>query len=587
MDTTNYRFSTLIHSLLNTGGGHTSSSTILEELDNANDSLLLGNVQNRYILLGHSVIHNVRATMDPGPGTDDIRRAYGCGNASKKPDGCIGKFMQGGLASTLSLLPTVAIWVSFNMQYPIPLQLSKWDCDKIEKIVSNHPDQQLANEKIKQHIKVQADADLTDLHPRHLEEIKLLLNNNTEFTQVIENPLQSKFLKITKGEKGNKKFEQLNQDRERIMKTILLFEYNEFIRRGLIIRDINLDTGIVTEFNAMEAKKMHLLGASTIVYQDVNEPHILQTPDFGNIDSNRCHYLEIAYYIKKDSSATVIFLYYHNFNIVMQFKAREQTLTNISLETVNKWVQDNVHLYNKSSGRIYISCLSKQERDEQKRFIGVSSDEFRKIHIYLKHLHGGVRGLSRIDYPSEWPSVALRNFKDIGVAICIDAGNDDIISLSAMKSNIKWENVNNKIIKLLKISLLKIISQYNYNIWKTDEGETNILSSRKKFLQLFGIEEEEEEDEEEEEEEEEEPVSAPVLPIVVPQHIRTVPLNKTQVLERLAQMTEDEKTRKRSTLVSIISKNVNKLETDQLYALVETMLEEIPGNPLIKEGAKL
>jgi hypothetical protein len=407
--------------------------------------------------------------------------------------------------------------------------------------------------------------------------------------QLIENQTQSKFLKITKGTVGNKKFEKLTQDREKIMREILFWQYNENIRRGLIIRDVNLDTGAVTEYNANEAKKTHLLGKDTIL--DQQGENILQTPDFGHIDANRCHCLEVVQYIKKNLRETMIFLYYHNFDVVMQFDSVEQTLTNVDKISLNNWIQKHSHLYRKSSARVYIACLSKQEREEQKQFRGLGADECRKIHIFL-NLKNGVRGLSRIDFPTDFPNAALRNFKEIGVAICIDSGNDDIISLSAMKSNIKWENVNIKITNLLKISLLKIIGQYNYNIRRTDNAETNILALRAKFLGLFGIDEDDDDDEEEEEQEQEQE-QEPVVPVVavpvvqVQPHKRAIPLHSKQVLARLEQMTEEEKQEKRSVMILVISKNLNKLNTDDGYDLLEQMLQYIPGNPLIKEGCKL
>ena len=594
MSNINYNFSTLVHGLFDTGGGHTSSSAVLEDLDNANDSFIEGNVPNPTILMGYSASNNVMATMDNGVGTDDIQKAYGCGTISKKPPGCSGKFMQGGLAASLSLNPIATIWISSNPIHPIPLKFAKWECDKIKTIVNTESNQKISNEKIQEYIKNQADRELTELHRRYTEEINSYLNNNPEFMQLIENQAQSKFLKLTKGAVGNKKFEKLTQDREKIMREILFWQYNENIRRGLVIRDVNLDTGAVTELNATEAKKTHLLGRDTIVDSEAGE-NILDTPDFGHIDANRCHCLEVVQYIKKDSGATMIVLYYHNFDVVMQFDPVEQALSNVDEDSLNNWIQQHSHLYRKSSARVYIACLSKQERDEQKQFRGLGADECRKMHIFL-NLKNGVRGLSRIDFPTDWPNAALRNFKEIGVAICIDSGNDDIISLSAMKSNIKWENINIKIVNLLKISLLKIIGQYNYNIRRTDNAETNILASKAKFLGLFGIVEEEEgeeDDEDDDGEQEPEPEQEPVVAVVaapvvqVQQHRRAVPLHATQVLARLAQMTEEEKQEKRSVMISVISKNLKKLNLEDLYDLAQTMLQDIPGNPLIKEGFRL
>ena len=588
MSNISYNFSTLVHGFFDTGGGHTSSSAVLEDLDNANDSFILGDVQNPTILMGYSAENNVMATMDNGVGTDDIRKAYGCGTISKKPAGCSGKFMQGGLAASLSLIPAAIMWFSFNPTHPIPLKLAKWESDKIKKIVNSESNQKEANEKFQDHIKIQADRELTELHPRYAEEIKSYLNNNPEFMQALENQAQGKFLKITTGGRENKKYDKLHQDRAKIINEILFWQYNGPLRRGLVIRDVNLDTHAVTELNATEAKKMHLLGRDTIV--EPEGENILETRDFGHIDANRCHCLEVVQYIKKDSGATRIFLYYHNFNVVMEYNIAEQTLTNVDEDSLSAWIQRHEHLYRKSSVRVYISCLSKQERDEQKQFRGLGADECRKMHIFL-NLKNGVRGLSRIEYPTDWPNAALRNFKEIGVAICIDSGNDDIISLSAMKSNIKWENVNIKITNLLKISLLEIIGQYNYKIWTTENAETNILGLRAKFLGLFGINEDEDDDEDDGEPE---PEPVPVVPIVVaapvvqvPQHRRAVPLRSIQVLERIGQMTEDEKQEKRSVMISVISKNLNKLNTDDGYDLLEQMLQYIPGNPQIKEGCKL
>jgi hypothetical protein len=481
------------------GGGHTCHTAQLEKADNSivDSSKKIGRPVTYTI--AHSPKNNVLVEMDNGYATEDIRTLWGSGNLEKKSGDCIGRKMEGNLAADLSFSPDKLIYHSYNPDIDIPLQYAKWNTKEIRGTLEKDNNIQRANEKIKGEIKTQQDKDLTQLHPQLEKEVFDLTNGNPEIMACVQDKSKSGFITIKQGGIDNAKFNSLERELPKNIANMVLFNYNEFLRRGSKIRYINLDTNETIEYNSESASKMHILGKESIINKEnddmVEDDTSTYTPDFGRVDLTKVHCLQIANYIKKTvspngdiESDVKTFVHYKNFNIQFEHNKENMELERIHVEQYLEQCNIlNENGYKLEGGyRCYISCLSATERKEQMKSISVPIEELRKLSI-LTNTGNGVRGLCRVDYPASWSGMSLRNLTDISAAIVIDGESEDTITYSANKSNIKLDTFNPKFLALLGKTIVPIIKQYDNKNQPHRNGEDNIRGQKRRFLEPFGI----------------------------------------------------------------------------------------------------
>lgn len=570
-------FSTRFSSLIGDGGGHSCKSALLEALDNSKDAFKKTNVANPVIMIVMSSQRNIFAIFDNATGTEDIRAVWGSGEISKKTADCIGKKMTGCLAADLYFVPETTMYYSFNHAFNIPLQYSKWDVKGMCGILTEEPNMRLADDKIKDFIEMQRNKKLKDLHPTLLAELKETVGNHPAICSLIDSKLPM-FGKIIIGGEGNPKFELLKNDFDKNINEILFFHYNQYIRQGLELRVINLDDGSTRVFNAETAQAYHILGNESIVddHMQAIAVSVFESPDFGPIYLNRVHCLEVT---KFDADNQLV-VNYQNLNI--KIKSGYPLTVLGELELVDYEAKKNDDQIQKTTCRAYVSCLSKSEREAQKGFIKEGAEELRKMQILINP-GDGVRGLARIEYPEDW-HVALRNYGYITVALCFET-EGAFLNLSANKSNITRSNIDSNLLNVLKDSVLKVIKQYDYNNWKSDNCESRILASRGKFITALGLQNIAVQ-----------PLSndnAVPLPIVVPivVHVprapRVVSKTKQEVLQKLNAMTDQEVNIKYKDIDEIIKNNLGKITRGTSREILKLLLADIEDNPVISKGFTL
>lgn len=574
-------FSTKFSSLIGDGGGHSCKSAKLEGLDNSKDAFKKTNVVNPVIIIALSFVRNVLAIFDNATGTEDIRTPYGCGEISKKSDDCMGKKMTGCIAADLYFVPETIMYYSFNRAFQIPLQFAKLDVKKMCEILNEEPNMRLADAKFNDNcFEVQAKKNLKTLHVDYMDALKNSIDNHPAICGLIDSKAPM-FGKIIIGGEGNKRFGSLEKDFEKTINEILQ-SYNEPIRRGLEIQVINIDNNGSTQiFNAETAKAYHILGTDSVVADPTQGIAVFESPDFGLIDLNRVHCFEIS---KFNDNAQIV-VDYKNFG--KKIKCDEQLTELQGPELADYEDRKNNDQIPKTTCRAYIACLSKTERDIQTKSIKCDADELRKISVGI-NTGDGIRILARLDYPADWPGVAPRNLKNVGIVLCFN-GEDTFLSLSANKSNITWSNIDSSLLNVLKDTILKIIKQYNYAIWKSDNGESRILASRDKFITALGVQV---------------PAVniqlAPAgnqvpnpnpnpnpVPLPQPPQERAVSKRKQEVLDAINEMDDEEIENKKRDINDIIKGNLDKIDADTAYSMLKFMLENVDNNPIIKNGCKL
>ena len=402
--------------------------------------------------------------------------------------------------------------------------------------------------------------------------VKKFIDNHPAICELIDSKVPM-FGKIIIGGEGNKRFGSLEKDFDKTINEILQ-SYNEPIRRGLVIQVINLDDRSTRVFNAETARYHHILGKDSIVTDPTQGIAVFESPDFGLIDQNRVHYFEVTKFDADDQ----LFVNYQNFNIKIKSGQPLTVLQEHDLaDYETRKNDDQIH---KTTCRAYVSCLSKSERDEQKHFIKEGADDLRKMQILINP-GDGVRGLTRIEYPPEWPGVSLRNCGDITFALCFEP-ESTFLNLSANKSNITRSNIDSNLLNVLKDTVLKVVKQYNCNNWKSDNCESHILASRDKFITALGLQN----------------IAVPeldvllgpyVVPVPVPQppQERAVSKRRQEVLDALNEMDDEEIENKKRDINDIIKGNLDKIDVGIAYSMLIFMLENIDNNPIIKNGCKL
>ena len=567
-------FSTKFSSLIGDGGGHSCKSAILEALDNSKDAFKKSISVNLHpvIMIGISSQRNIFAIFDNATGTEDIRAVWGSGEISKKTADCIGKKMTGCLAADLYFVSETIMYYSYNHAFNIPLQYSKWDVKGMCGVLTEEPNMRLADDKIKDFIEMQRNKKLKELHPTHLAELKEAVGNHPAICDLIDSKLPM-FGKIIIGGEGNPKFELLKNDFDKNINEILFFNYNQYIRQGLELRVINLDDGSTRVFNAETAQAYHILGINSVVADATQGIAVFESPDFGPIDLNRVHCLEVT---KFDADNQLV-VNYQNFNIKGRSGYHQLTVLG-EQELVDYEAKKNDDQIQKTTCRAYVSCLSKSEREAQKGFIWEGADEMRKMQILINP-GDGARGLARIEYPDDW-HVALRNCGYITVALCFET-EGAFLNLSANKSNITRSNIDSNLLNVLKDTVLKIIKQYDYNNWKSDNCESRILASPGKFITALGLQNIAVQ-----------PISndnAVPVPIVVhvPRAPRVVSKNKQEVLQKLNAMTDQEVNIKYKDIDEIIKNNLGKIARGTSREILKLLLADIEDNPVIIKGFTL
>jgi hypothetical protein len=569
--------STKISSQMGDGGGHSCKSAILEALDNSKDALKNSNreISVPYIIIALSFVRNVLAIFDPMTGTECISVVWGSGPISKKSSGYIGKKMTGCLAADLYFVPKKIMYYSFNSAFQIPLQYAQWNVNAIRRILDEQSSMKLADEEIKDQIEIQAQKNLKTLHIDYLDEFKNAIGNHPAICDLIDSKAPM-FGKIIIGGEGNTKFGLLKKDFEKIMNEIVLFHFNEYIRQGIEIRVINLDNNESTQvFNAETAQAHHILGKDSIVSDSTQGIAVFESPDFGLIDLNRVHCFEV---IKFEADGQ-LFVEYKNFDIKIRCGQQLTVLQGAELADYN--ARKNDDQIQKTTCRAYVTCLSKAERDEQKTFIKEGVDEMRKINILINPGDGS-RGLTRIDYPGEWTGTDLRNLKYIAVALCFET-EGTFLNLSANKSNITRSNIDSNLLNVLKDTVLKVIKQYNYNICKSDNGESRILASSEKFIAALGLQNNDIQPD----------VIEPLIhlpnpvPLPQPPRSRARPRTKQEVLQKLNEMTAQEVSDQYQDIDEIIKNNLGKITPSRSREILKLLLADVEDNTIILKGFQL
>ena len=572
--------STKINSLIGDGGGHSCKSAILEGLDNSKDAFKKSNreIPVPYIIIALSFVRNVLALFDNATGSEDIRTVWGSGEISIKSTDCIGKKMTGCLASDLYFVPKTTMYISFNPAYPIPLQYSKWDVKGMCEVFDRQFNMKLADEEIKDLIEMQTNKKLTDLHPTLLAELKDAVGNHPAICGLIDSKVPM-FGKIIIGGEDNAKFGLLKKDFDKNINEILLFHYNEYIRQGIEIRVIDLDNGSTRVLNPKTALSHHILGKDSIIADPTEGNAVFESLDFGKIDLNRAHCFEV---IKFEADGQ-LFIEYKNFNI--KIRCGQQLTVLQGPELAEYEARKNNVQIQKTSCRAYISCLSKSERDEQKTFINERADELRKMQIMINP-GDGARGLTRTEYPEEWPGVSLRNCGDITFALCFET-ESTFLNLSANKSNITRSNIDSNLLNVLKDTVLKVVKLYNYNNWKSDNGESRILASRDKFVAALGLQL---------------PtvniqlapagnqVPNPLpnpVPLPQPPRPRSRPRTKQEVLQKVNAMTAQEVSINYQVIDEIIKNNLDKISASKSREILKLLLSDVDDNVVLVRGSQL
>jgi hypothetical protein len=569
---------TKINSLIGDGGGHSCKSAILEGLDNSKDAFKKSNrdIPIPYIFIVWSFVRNVLAIFDNAKGAEDIRTVWGGGDISIKSTDCIGKKMTGCLAADLYFVPETVMYISFNSAYSIPLQYSKWDVKGMCEVFDRQFNMKLADEEITDLIEMQTNKKLTDLHPILLAELKDAVGNHPAICDLIDSKTPM-FGKIIIGGEDNAKFGLLKKDFEKNINEILLFHYNEYIRQGIEIRVIDLDNGSTQVLNAETAQAHHILGKDSIIADQTQGIAVFESLDFGPIDLNRVHCFEV---IKFEADGQ-LFVEYKNFDI--KIRCGQQLTVLQGPELAEYEARKNNVQIQKTTCRAYVSCLSKSERDEQKAFINERADELRKMQIMINPGDGS-RGLARIEYPEEWPGVSLRNCGDIAFALCFET-KSIFLNLSANKSNITRSNIDSNLLNVLKDTVLKVIKLYNYNNWKSDNGESRILASRDKFVTALGLQlpaahihlvPAGNQD----------PLPNPV-PLPQPPRSRARPRTKQEVLQKVNAMTAQELINVGADIDDIIKNNLDKISASKSRDILKLLLSDVDDNTILVKGSQL
>jgi hypothetical protein len=570
-------FSTKFSSLIGDGGGHSCKSAILEAIDNSKDAFKKSNreIPIPYIIIALSFVRNVLAIFDPMKGAEDIRTLWGGGDISIKPADCMGKKMTGNLAADLYFVPETILYFSHNPIFQIPWQFAKLDVKEMRKTLNEEPNMRLADAKFNDHFEVQAQKNLKKLHDEYLEQIKIAIGNHPAICDLIDSKA-TMFGKIIIGGEGNRKFTLLEKDFEKTINEILQ-SYNEVIRRGLEIRVINLDNNGSTQiFNAETAQAYHILGTESVVEEPTQGVAVFESPDFGPIDLNRVHCFEI----NKFNDNGQIVVDYKNFD--KKIKCDQQQLSVLQgLELADYNFRKNDDQIQKTTCRVTLAVLSKTERDIQTKSIKSDADELRKISIGI-NTGDGIRILARLDYPADWPGVAPRNLKNVAIVIAFN-GEDKFISLSANKSNITWSNIDSTLLNVLKETVLKIIKQYSYTIWKTDNGESRILASSEKFIAALGLQNN---DIQPDAIEPLIPLPNPV-PAPQPPRPRARPRTKQEILLKLNEMTAQEVSDQYQDIDEIIKNNLGKITPSRSREILKLLLADVEDNTIILKGSQL
>ena len=164
-------FAKRVLALKGTGGGHTSYTAQLEKSDNSIVDSFFRAKKTGEVIIAYSPQNNVLVDLDNGYGTKDIKTAWGSGNLEKKEGEYIGRKMEGCLAGDLFWSPDTIIYYSYNPIFDIPLQYAKLNTKKMFEILDKNANMKVADELIKEEIKIQQDKDLDDLHPQWQREI--------------------------------------------------------------------------------------------------------------------------------------------------------------------------------------------------------------------------------------------------------------------------------------------------------------------------------------------------------------------------------------------------------------------------------
>jgi hypothetical protein len=577
--------------LKDAGGGHTCHTAQLEKGDNSIIDSSIKIDRPVTFIIAHSPKNNVLVEMDDGYGTEDIRTFWSSGNLEKKSGNCIGRKMEGNFASDMFFSPDKIHYLSKNPQHETKLKYARLDMKGIYEILDKTNDMKNGDELAEEKITIQQNRDLTILHPQYAKEVFDSINENPEITSWLQDASKSGCMTIKQGAVDNPKFNSLERELPKNMANMVFFNYNEYLRRGSNLKYINLDTNETIEYNSESASKMHILGKDSIIKREnddmVDDETSTYTQDYGRLDLNKTHCLQIANYIKKTVSSNgdiesdvKTFVYYKNFNKAFKFNKEDMELEWIPrkeyLEQC-KILKENGH---KMEGyRGYISCLSESERKEQMKYISVQIEELRKLSIFT-NTGNGVRGLSRVDYPASWSGIHLRNLRDISAVIVIDGESEASIIHSAVKSNIKLDTFNPEFLAVLGKTIVPIIKQYDNKNQPHRNGEDNIRGQKRRFLEPFGIR----------------PQSAitpnpnPIIEVPKPDpKPRAESLIKTEVVDILNIMSPEDIERNKKNFDEIIKGSLRHLSPQQTYELLKMQLGMIPNdhNPIIKDGHRL
>jgi hypothetical protein len=142
-------------------------------------------------------------------------------------------------------------------------------------------------------------------------------------------------------------------------------------------------------------------------------------------------------------------------------------------------------------------------------------------------------------------------------------------------------------LNVLKDTVLKVIKLYNYNNWKSDNGESRILASRDKFVTALGLQL---------------PAAnihlAPAgnqvlnplpnpVPLPQPPRPRAIPRTKQEVLQKVNAMTAQEVSIKYQVIDEIIKNNLDKISASKSREILKLLLSDVDDNVVLVKGSQL